>query len=56
MAEFILISTIINLSWAILWSKKDMFNFAVKVVYICMTVFGAYLLFGPANMIASLSH
>jgi hypothetical protein len=54
MAEFILIATIIFLCFALLWTKRTGLNFLIKIVFILMTVFGTYLLFGPANIISML--
>lgn len=56
MAEFILIQTLLNLFLAILWNSDTMSNVVCKMIVSCMAAYGAYLLFGPANRIASLSH
>ena len=50
MTTFIIISTVFNMLWAICWSSKDLKNCLVKVAYICMTVFGACLLYKPAGV------
>ncbi len=55
MAEFVLFSTIIFLVFSIAWSKETPLNLFVKVVFTLMTVYGAYVLFGPANVIAQLA-
>ncbi len=55
MAEFVLFSTIIFLGLSLLWTKSTWVNFVIKMTFILMTVFGAYLLFGPSNIIAQLA-
>lgn len=54
MSEFVFISTIIFLLFALVWDKSTVLNLIIKVSFICMTVFGAYLLFGPTNLIQTL--
>lgn len=55
MAEFLIIQTIVNLVFGIIWSQKTGMNLFLKVMFIVLTAVGAYLLFGPANIVATLS-
>jgi hypothetical protein len=42
---FIILSTIIFLILALIWSKKDYFNFMIKVIFALSTGFGGYIIF-----------
>jgi hypothetical protein len=55
MAEFVLFSTIIMFTLATIWSKNGVANLLIKVALYCMTVWGLYNFFGPANLVAQLS-
>ena len=55
MAEFVLISTIVNFMFALVWSTSTFLNVSIKTWFSVMTVAGMYLMFGPSNIIAQLA-
>lgn len=51
MSEYVLLNSIFSFMFAIVWSKDSIPNLLTKVSLYVNTIWGAYLMFGPTNLI-----